>query len=205
MLVSIHPDNPQDAKLRKVVDCIKDGGVIIYPTDTIYAIGCDLNNHKAVERVARIKGVKMDKANFSLVCYDLSHLSTYAKQIDTNTFKLMKRVLPGPYTFILPASKEVPKLFTSRKKTIGIRIPDNDIARELVLRLGHPIIATSVHDDDDVLEYTTDPELIHERYEKQVDMVIDGGYGNNVASTVLSSLGSGIEVIREGAGEVDWE
>jgi tRNA threonylcarbamoyl adenosine modification protein (Sua5/YciO/YrdC/YwlC family) len=139
-----------------------------------------------------------------LVCYDLSHLSTYAKQIDTNTFKLMKRVLPGPYTFILPASKEVPKLFYSRKKTIGIRIPDNDIARELVLRLGHPIIATSVRDDDEVIEYTTDPELIHERYENQVDMVIDGGFGKNIASTVISSLGDGIEVIREGAGEVDW-
>ena len=204
MLVSIHPDNPQDAKLRQAVDCIKRGGVIIYPTDTIYAIGCDINNQKAVERVARIKGVKLKEANFSLICYDLSHLSTYAKQIDTNTFKLMKRVLPGPYTFILPASKEVPKLFFSRKKTIGIRIPDNDIARELVLRLGHPIIATSVHDDDEVIEYTTDPELIHERYDNQVDMVIDGGFGNNIASTVVSSLGDGIEVIREGAGVVDW-
>jgi len=204
MLVNIHPDDPQDNKLSEVVECIKSGGVVIYPTDTIYAIGCDLKNHKAVERVARIKGVKLEKSNFSLVCYDLSHLSTYAKQIDTQTFKLMKRVLPGPYTFILKASKEVPRLFTSRKKTIGIRVPDNKIARELVLRLGHPIIATSVHDNDEVIEYTTDPELMHERYEKQVDMVINGGYGNNVPSTVLSCLDDEIELIREGAGPIDF-
>jgi tRNA threonylcarbamoyl adenosine modification protein (Sua5/YciO/YrdC/YwlC family) len=204
MLLSIHPDNPQPNKLAQVLDCIKGGGVIIYPTDTIYAIGCDLKNQKAVERVARIKGLKPEKANFSLICYDLSHLSTYAKQLDTQTFKLMKKVLPGPYTFILPASKEVPKLFHSNKKTIGIRVPDNNIAREIVLRLGHPIIATSVHDNDDVLEYTTDPELIHERYENLVDIVIDGGFGGNVGSTVVSCLNYEIEVIREGAGSIDF-
>ncbi len=204
MLVKIYPENPQEKKLNEIVDCIKKGGVIIYPTDTIYAIGCDLNNHKAVERVAQIKGVKLDKANFSLVCYDLSHLSTYAKQIDTQTFKLMKRLLPGAYTFILKASKDVPKLFTSRKKTIGIRVPDNDLTRELVLRLGHPIIATSVHDDDEVLEYTTDPELIHERYKDKVDMVIDAGFGKNIGSTVLSCVEEEFEIIREGAGPIDF-
>ncbi|NNC83455.1 MAG: threonylcarbamoyl-AMP synthase [Flavobacteriales bacterium] len=204
MLIKIHPDNPPENKLDQVIECIKDGGVIIYPTDTIYAIGCDLNNHKAVERVARIKGVKMEKANFSLVCYDLSHLSTYAKQIDTNTFKLMKRLLPGPYTFILRASKEVPKLFTDKKKTVGIRVPDNNVCRELVLRLGHPMVSSSVHDDDEVIEYTTDPELIHERYQDQVDMVIDSGYGKNIPSTVLSCLDEEVEVIREGAGLVDF-
>lgn len=204
MLVRIHPENPQEKKLDQIIDCVKKGGVIIYPTDTIYAIGCDLKNHKAVERVARIKGVKMKDANFSLVCYDLSHLSTYAKQIDTHTFKLMKRLLPGPYTFILKASKEVPKLFTDRKKTVGIRVPDNDLTRELVLRLGHPMVSSSVHDDDEVLEYTTDPELIHERYENQVDMVIDAGFGNNVPSTVISCLDEEIEIIREGAGPIDF-
>jgi tRNA threonylcarbamoyl adenosine modification protein (Sua5/YciO/YrdC/YwlC family) len=204
MLLKIYPENPQEKLLKQVIDCVKGGGVIIYPTDTIYAIGCDLNNHKAVERVARIKGVKLEKANFSLVCYDLSHLSTYAKQIDTQTFKLMKRLLPGPYTFILKASKEVPRLFTDKKKTVGIRVPDNDLARELVLRLGHPMVSSSVHDDDEVIEYTTDPELIHERYKDLVDIVIDGGYGNNVPSTVLGCMDDEIEVIREGAGPVDF-
>jgi tRNA threonylcarbamoyl adenosine modification protein (Sua5/YciO/YrdC/YwlC family) len=203
MLVTIHPDNPQENKLDEAVRCLRSGGVIIYPTDTIYAIGCDINHQKAVERIARIKGVKMEQANFSLVCYDLSHLSSYAKQLDTSTFKLMKRALPGPFTFILPASKEVPRLFTSKKKTIGIRVPDNDIARSLVLKLGNPIVSTSVHDNDDVLEYTTDPELIHERYKDLVDMVISAGFGNNIASTIFDCTGEEPVVIRHGAGEVE--
>lgn len=203
MLIDIHPENPQEKKVQQVVDCLKGGGVIIYPTDTIYAIGCDLNNQKAVERVARLKGLKLAKANFSLVCYDLSHLSTYTKPIDTVTFKMMKRVLPGPYTFILNASKEVPRLFATKKKTVGIRVPDNDLARNLVLRMGNPLIATSVHDDDDVLEYTTDPELIHERYKDQVDMVISAGYGRNIASTVVDCTGDEPVVIRQGAGTLE--
>ena len=153
--------------------------------------------------MTKIKGVKMKQANFSLVCYDLSHLSNYAKQIDTSTFKLMKRALPGPYTFILPASKEVPRLFTSKKKTIGIRVPNNEIARSLVLKLGNPIVSTSVRDDDEVLEYTTDPELIHERYKDLVDMVVSVGFGNNVASTVFDCTGEEPVVIRQGAGEVE--
>jgi tRNA threonylcarbamoyl adenosine modification protein (Sua5/YciO/YrdC/YwlC family) len=203
MLIKIHPDNPQESKLDEVIKCLRSGGVIIYPTDTIYAIGCDLTNSKAVERVARIKGIKLEKANFSLVCYDLSHLSKYAKAFSTSTFKSMKKVLPGPYTFILPASSEVPRLFKSKKKTIGIRVPDNDLARELVLRMGHPIIATSVRDDDEILEYTTDPSLIHDRYENQVDMVIDAGYGNNIPSTVVDCTTDEMEIIREGSGDVD--
>ena len=203
MILVIHPDNPQESKLDEAVKCMRNGGVIIYPTDTIYAIGCDINHQKAVERMAKIKGVKMEQANFSLVCYDLSHLSNYAKQIDTSTFKLMKRALPGPYTFILPASKEVPRLFTSKKKTIGIRVPNNEIARSLVLKLGNPIVSTSVRDDDEVLEYTTDPELIHERYKDLVDMVVSVGFGNNVASTVFHCTGEEPVVIRQGAGEVE--
>ena len=203
MILVIHPDNPQESKLDEAVKCMRNGGVIIYPTDTIYAIGCDINHQKAVERMAKIKGVKMEQANFSLVCYDLSHLSNYAKQIDTSTFKLMKRALPGPYTFILPASKEVPRLFTSKKKTIGIRVPNNEIARSLVLKLGNPIVSTSVRDDDEVLEYTTDPELIHERYKDLVDMVVSVGFGNNVASTVFDCTGEEPVVIRQGAGEVE--
>jgi len=203
MLLTIHPDNPQEHKLDEAVKCLRSGGVIIYPTDTIYAIGCDINHQKAVERMAKIKGVKIDQANFSLVCYDLSHLSSYAKQIDTATFKLMKRALPGPFTFILPASREVPRLFTTKKKTIGIRVPANDIARALVLKLGNPIVSTSVHDDDEVLEYTTDPELIHERYMDKVDMVISSGFGSNIASTVFDCTGEVAVVIRHGAGEVE--
>jgi tRNA threonylcarbamoyl adenosine modification protein (Sua5/YciO/YrdC/YwlC family) len=203
MLVTIHPDNPQENKLDEAVRCLRSGGVIIYPTDTIYAIGCDINHQKAVERMAKIKGVKMEQANFSLVCYDLSHLSSYAKQLDTSTFKLMKRALPGPFTFILPASKEVPRLFTSKKKTIGIRVPDNDIARSLVLKLGNPIVSTSVRDDDEVLEYTTDPELIHERYKDLVDMVVSSGFGNNIASTIFDCTGEEPVIIRQGAGEVE--
>ena len=203
MILVIHPDNPQESKLDEAVKCMRNGGVIIYPTDTIYAIGCDINHQKAVERMAKIKGVKMEQANFSLVCYDLSHLSNYAKQIDTSTFKLMKRALPGPYTFILPASKEVPRLFTSKKKTIGIRVPNNEIARSLVLKLGNPIVSTSVRDDEEVLEYTTDPELIHERYKDLVDMVVSVGFGNNVASTVFDCTGEEPVVIRQGAGEVE--
>ncbi len=204
MLLEIHPDNPDKRKIVQVVECLKDGGIIIYPTDTVYSIGCDFSNTKAVEKIARLKNIKVEKANFSLVCYDLSHITEYSKQLSNPVFKLMKKVLPGAYTFILESGRSIPKIFSEKKKTIGIRVPDNNIARSIVLELGHPIIATSVHDDDEILEYTTDPFLIHEKFEKLVDIVIDGGPGGLEASTILDCTGDGIEVVREGKGPVDF-
>lgn len=203
MILNIHPENPDPKRIRQVVDCLRKGGVIIYPTDSVYTIGCDLMNIKALERVARIKNIKLDKANFSVICYDLSHLSEYAKPIDNAVFKLMKKSLPGPYTFILNASNSVPKIFQSKKKTVGIRVPDNNIPREIVKVLGNPIVSTSVHDDDEILEYTTDPELIHEKYNNQVDMVINGGFGNLNASTVFDCTNNVPELVREGIGSLD--
>tara|TARA_B110000879_G_scaffold38437_1_gene53666 strand:+ start:12 stop:620 length:609 start_codon:yes stop_codon:yes gene_type:complete len=182
--IKIYKDNPNPLEINKVVDVLKKGGLVIYPTDTVYGLGCDITNTKAVEKIARIKGVKLDKANFSFICNDLSHLSDYVKQIDTPTYKLLKRALPGPYTFILPGSKSLPKIF-KKKKTVGIRIPDNTIARAIVKALGNPIISTSIYDEDDVLEYTTDPELIFEKWKHLVDGVIDGGFGDNYASTII--------------------
>jgi tRNA threonylcarbamoyl adenosine modification protein (Sua5/YciO/YrdC/YwlC family) len=204
MLVVIHPDNPDPRKIKQVVDCLKDGGIIIYPTDTVYSIGCDISNTKAIERIARLKNVRADKANFSLVCYDLSHITDYSRQMSNPVFKLMKNLLPGPYTFILDAGRNIPKIFSDRKKTIGIRVPDNNIARSIVKELDRPIIATSVHDEDSILEYTTDPEQIHENFQHLVDIVIDGGTGGFEASTVLDCTGDRIEVIREGKGPVDF-
>lgn len=203
MLVTIHPDNPNPRKIRQVVECLLDGGVIVYPTDSVYAIGCDLSKSKSVERVAKIKGVKMKDARFSLVCRDLSHLSEYTKPVENNIYKLMKRALPGPYTFILNASNEVPKIFKTKRKHIGIRVPDHPVALSLVTALGSPLIATSVHDDDEILEYTTDPELIHERYEKDVDMVVHGGLGNLEASTVFDCTTGMPELVRVGRGPVE--
>lgn len=203
MLINIHPETPDERRINKIVEILKSGGVIIYPTDTVYSIGCDLNNHKAMERVAQIKGLKMKKANFSIIFDSLSHLSEYTKQVDTNTFKMMKKTLPGPFTFILHANSNVPKLFKNNKKTVGIRIPENNITAAIVQKLGNPIIATSVHDDDEVIEYTTDPELIHEKYEKLVDGVINGGYGNNEASTVIDCTGDEPEIIRQGIGIIE--
>ncbi len=200
MLLRIHPDNPAERQLRLVVECLMDGGVIIFPTDTIYAIGCDIFKPRAVERVAQIKGVKKEKANFSFICHDLSHLSEYSKPIDNAVYKMMRRNLPGAFTFILSANNKVPKIFQSKKKSIGIRIPDNNIARNIVMMLGNPIMSTSVHDDDEIIEYTTDPELIFERYSKQVDLVIHGGYGDNVASTIIDCTSGEPELIREGKG-----
>jgi tRNA threonylcarbamoyl adenosine modification protein (Sua5/YciO/YrdC/YwlC family) len=204
MLVQIHPDNPQERLLNQVIDILRKGGVIIYPTDTVYGIGCDIFNAKAVERIARLKGVKIEKANFSIICQDLSHLSEYARHVDNTVFKLMRRLLPGPYTFILQASSKVPRIFKNKKKTIGIRIPNNNICLEIVRMLGNPILTTSIHDSDEIMDYATDPELIHDNYQNQVDLVIDGGYGNLVPSTVLDCTDSEIEVIREGAGEIDF-
>jgi len=203
MLVKLYPENPAPRQVEQVVDCLRSGGLIIFPTDTVYGLGCDMTNHKAIERVARIKGVKPEKADFSIICHDLSHLSDYTRPLDNTTFKLMKRVLPGPYTFILNANNRVPKLFKSKKREIGIRVPDNSIARAIVEALGNPIITTSIKDDDEVLEYTTDPELIYERYRQQVDMVVDGGYGNNEASTVVNCTGDWPEVLRYGIGDID--
>ncbi len=203
MLLKIYPDNTNDKHINQVVDVLQKGGVIIYPTDTVYGIGCDISNQKAVERVARIKGVKLEKANFSFICHDLSHLSDFTKNIPNDTFKLMKRNLPGAFTFILNANNNVPKLFKNKKKTVGIRIPDNDIIREIVRKLGNPILTTSIKDDDEIVEYTTDPELIHENYKDKVDLVIDGGYGNNEPSTIVDCTGDDAEIIREGLGELE--
>lgn len=202
MLIKLYEEatNPKD--LKQIVECFKDGGLVIYPTDTVYTVGCDILSRNGIERVAQLKNVKADKANFSFVFYDLSHISEYTKQFDTNTFKLLKRNLPGPFTFILEANKSIPKLFQNKKRTLGIRVPDNVICSKILNQLERPIISSSIHDEDEIIEYTTDPELIYEKYKDKVDIVIDGGYGHNEASTVVD-LTSGIpEIIRQGIGEL---
>jgi len=201
-LLKIYPENPNPKAIEKVVEVLKRGGLIIYPTDTVYGLGCDITNVKALERVAKIKGVKLERSNFSFICHDLSNLSDYVTQIETPIFKLLKRTLPGPYTFILPGANTLPHPF-KKKKTVGIRIPDNSIALEIVEALGNPIVSTSIRDDDEILEYTTDPELIFEKWNAKVDLVIDGGYGGNQPSTVIEVNGTEISVIREGKGSVD--
>jgi len=200
--LKIYEDKPNEAAIAKVVKVLKDGGLVIYPTDTVYGLGCDITNTKALERIAKIKGVKLDKANFSFVCHDLSNISDYVRQIDTATFKILKRALPGPYTFILPGNNNLPKEF-KKKTTVGIRVPKNAIALEIVKLLGNPIVSTSIHDDDDVIEYTTDPELIFEKWQNLVDLVIDGGYGDNVGSTIIDLSGDEPVVLREGKGSLD--
>ena len=200
--IKIYEDKPNEAAIKKVVDVLKNGGLVIYPTDTVYGLGCDITNTRALERIAKIKGVKLEKANFSFVCHDLSNLSDYVKQIDTATFKLLKRALPGPYTFILPGNNNLPKEF-KKKTTVGIRIPDNAIALEIVRILGNPIVSTSIRDDDEVLEYSTDPELIFEKWQNRVEMVIDGGYGDNMGSTIIDLSGHEPIVVREGKGSLD--
>ncbi|WP_036385204.1 L-threonylcarbamoyladenylate synthase [Muricauda sp. MAR_2010_75] len=200
--IKLYEENPNPRQIEKIGNVLRKGGLVIYPTDTVYGLGCDITNSKALQRIARIKGVKLDKANWSFVCADLSNLSDYVRQIDSSTFKILKRALPGPYTFILPGNNNLPKDF-KKKKTVGIRVPDNNIARALVTELGNPIVSTSIHDEDDILEYTTDPELIFEKWQNLVDVVIDGGYGDNVASTVID-LSEGIpEVVREGKGSLE--
>ncbi|GAB5563880.1 MAG: L-threonylcarbamoyladenylate synthase [Winogradskyella sp.] len=199
--IKIYPDNPNPKAIQKVVDVLKRGGLVIYPTDTVYGLGCDITNIKALERIARIKGVKLEKSNFSFICKDLSNLSDYVKQIDTSTFKILKRALPGAYTFILPGSKNLPNPFKKRK-TVGIRVPNNSIILSLVEVLGNPIVSTSIRDDDDILEYTTDPELILEKWENLVDIVIDGGYGGNEASTIIDLSENEPIIVREGKGDV---
>ncbi|MFW5757398.1 MAG: L-threonylcarbamoyladenylate synthase [Bacteroidota bacterium] len=204
MLVKIYPENPNERKIRMVTDCLREGGVIIYPTDTVYTIGCDLFNSRAVDRIINIKGLKKaDKANFTIVFNDLSHLTDFTKPFNTEIYKLMKKALPGPFTFILNANNKIPKIFQTRKKTIGIRVPDNNITRQLIESLGNPIISTSVYDDDEILEYTSDAELIHEKYNKLVDMVIDGGPGGNIPSTVIDCTADTVELLRQGKGDLN--
>ena len=201
-LLRIYPENPNPKAIKKVVDVLKRGGLVIYPTDTVYGLGCDATNIKAVEKIAKIKGVKLEKSKFSFICKDLSNLSDYVKQIDSTTFKILKRALPGAYTFILPSSKKLPHPFKKRK-TIGIRVPDNSITLEIVAQLGNPLISSSIRDEDIVVEYTTDPELILEKWGSLVDIVVNGGYGSNEASTVIDLSEGAPVVVREGKGDLE--
>ena len=200
--IKIYEKNPNEAEISRVVEILKKGGLIIFPSDTVYALGCDITNNKALERVARLKGVKLDKANFSFVCENLSNLSDYVKQISTPNFKVLRRSLPGPYTFILPGNNNLPKVF-KKKKEVGTRIPNNEIILAIVRELGNPVISTSIYDEDEIIEYTTDPELIYEKWHKLVDVVIDGGYGGNIPSTVINLCGDEPELIRKGKGSLE--
>lgn len=202
MLLQIHPDNPNPRHLKTIAECLLSGGVIIYPTDTIYGLGCDIFHHKAVERIARIKQIDPGKAKLSFICYDLSDLSQYTKSISTPLYRLLKSHLPGPYTFILPASKVVPKILQSKKNTIGLRVPDNNIARSIIQELRHPILSASL--PGTMVEEYTDPELIYENFRNQVDIVVDGGIGGMIPSTVIDCTKDEYEVIREGAGKIDF-
>ncbi len=202
MILQLRENSIDIRVIKEVVACLQSGGVIVYPTDTVYSFGCDINNAKAIERIAKLKKIRVDKANFSIVCSDLSHLADYAKQLSNPLYKLMKSVLPGPYTFILEGSKSIPKIFSERKKTIGIRVPANEIALSIVRELRRPIIAASVLDEDLILEYTNDPNLIHEKFEHEVDIVIDGGVGGLEASTILDCTDNEIVLVREGKGQI---
>ena len=199
--IKLYPQNPDPRRIDHIVQALRNGAVIIYPTDTVYGMGCDIHNARAVERVARIKGIKPAKNDFSFICYDLSHIADYAR-VSNQAFKLMKRVLPGPFTFLLEASGNVPKLLNTNKKTVGIRVPDHAIPRQIVHELGNPIITTSIRDEDEVIEYSTDPELIFEKFQHQVDIVIDGGYGGNVASTIIDATDDDFTIVRQGLGEL---
>jgi tRNA threonylcarbamoyl adenosine modification protein (Sua5/YciO/YrdC/YwlC family) len=202
MILRIHPENPNKREIKQVIECLKDGGIIVYPSDTVYGIGCDIFNKKSVERIAKIKGRNLKKNNFSFICSNLSHISHYTKQIDNTVYKLMKRNLPGPFTFILNANNSIPKLFKTNKKTVGIRIPNHNIPLDIVSQLGNPILTTSVKDDDKLLEHSTDPELIHEKLEHLVNIVIDGGYTGNIPSTVVDCTKSEFEILRQGKGDL---
>ena len=199
MLIHIHPENPQPRLIKQIAEILKKGGIIIYPTDTIYGLGCDIFQHKAIERICRIKNVAPEKAQLSFICHDLSHLSEYAKQLATPVYRTLKQYLPGPYTFILEASKQVPKILKTKKDTIGLRIPDNEIARSIVRELGNPILSASL--PGDYVEEYTDPEMIHDNFEKLVDVVINGGIGGTMPSTIISFTSGDAEVVRQGAGE----
>ena len=200
-LIKIHPENPDLRKIEQVVQVLRDGGLVIYPTDTVYGIGCDIFHPRAIEKIAKLKNLKPEKANFAFICHDMSHLADFAR-VSTPVYKVMKKALPGPFTFVLPATAEVPRILNNKRKTIGIRIPDNNIPRMLVRELGHPILTSSIVDEDDVLEYSTDPELIFEKFENQVDIIIDGGYGHNVASTIVLCENDEFELVRQGLGDL---
>ncbi|REG78495.1 L-threonylcarbamoyladenylate synthase [Algoriphagus antarcticus] len=202
-LIRLYEENPDPDKIRQIADTLRDGGVVIYPTDTVYGMGCDIMNLRAVERICKIKGINPRKHNFSIICADLSNISQFTRVITKPVFKMMKKGLPGPFTFILEASNQVPKILHSNKKTLGIRVPNHNVPRMLVEELGHPILTTSINDEDEVIEYSTDPELIFEKYQHLVDVVIDGGYGQNIASTVLDCTRDEVEVIREGLGKLE--
>jgi tRNA threonylcarbamoyl adenosine modification protein (Sua5/YciO/YrdC/YwlC family) len=203
MFIEIHSENPNPRGISKVVECLKDGGVVIYPTDTIYGIGCDIFQPKAVERIAKIKGIDLKKQNFSFICSDLSHLSDYALPIDRSLYKIMRKVLPGPYTFILNANSNIPKLFKIKKKTVGIRVPNHNIPLQLVDQIGNPLLTTSLIENTDNIESNIEPSIIYENYKNKVDIVIDGGLGKLTPSTVLDCTQSEIEIIREGLGDLN--
>ena len=203
MLLQIHEKNPSPRKIKKVADCLKNNGVIIYPTDTVYAFGCDAYNKKAMERLCEIKNINIKKHNLSFVCYDLRHISDFTKHLDTTTYKLMKKTLPGAYTFILNANNSIPKLFKNKKKEIGIRVPKNNIARDIVKELGNPIATSSVKNDNLIIKHATDPEMIHKHYGKRVDLVISGGYGGNTPSTIIKCTDNLPEIIRKGKGDIN--
>lgn len=204
MLIRLYEESTDQRRILQIVEVLQKGGIIIFPTDTVYSIGCDITKEKAVEKIAQIKGIKIEKSQFSFICHDLSHLSDYARPISNNIFKLMKRNLPGPFTFILEANNNVPRYFKGKKKTVGIRVPDNSIIREIVRELGNPIFSSSVHDKDEIIGYTTDPELIHDDWGDKVDIVIDGGYCGNEVSTIIDCTNNEINIIREGKGELIW-
>lgn len=203
MLLKIYPENPNPKDIRQVVEVLKSGGIIVYPTDTVYGLGCDITNAKAVEKIARYKNVQVEKSNFSFICCDLSQLSGFSKPVSNPVFKLLKHYLPGPFTFILNANRNVPKYFKGKKKTVGVRIPDNSIIIEIARALGNPIMSTSIHDEDEIVEYSTDPELIHEKFQEFADLVIDGGFGDNVPSTIIDCTEDFPVIIRQGKGIFD--
>jgi tRNA threonylcarbamoyl adenosine modification protein (Sua5/YciO/YrdC/YwlC family) len=202
MYIRLYNENPNPKQIAQVVDILEKGGVIIYPTDTVYGIGCDITKQKAVERVARIKGINAQKNRFSFICHDIAQIAEYTAPIDNHTFKMLKRNLPGPFTFILESGNKVPKILKSNRKHVGIRVPDNNIIREIVRQLGNPILTTSLKNEDEILEYTTDPELIYEDFRNLVDCIVDGGYGNNIPSTVVNCDKDNFEIIRQGIGEL---
>lgn len=204
MLIRIYKENPNHKHIRQIADLLDNGGIIIYPTDTVYAMGCDIMATKSIEKIARFKGFNPKNPELSLIFHDMSQLSEYTIIRDNTIFKLLKRNLPGPFTFIVQANNQIPKLFKNKKKVVGIRIPDNNIVLELVKELGRPIVTTSIHDPDEIIEYTTDPELIHEKYQNFTDAVIDGGYGRNEASTIIDCTGEEIEVVRQGLGVLEF-
>jgi tRNA threonylcarbamoyl adenosine modification protein (Sua5/YciO/YrdC/YwlC family) len=202
MFIKLYNENPNPRDILKVVEVLQQGGIIIYPTDTLYGMGCDITNTRAVEQVARLKGINIEKSNFSFICSDLSHLSVYARPISNHVFKIVKKNIPGPFTFIFEASSNVPKYFKGKKKTVGIRVPDNNIIREIVRELGNPILSTSIHDEDEMIEYTTNPELIYEKFKDLTDLVIDGGYGKLMPSTVVDFTSGEPVIIRQGKGQL---